>query len=153
MQGNITFCCIFTNPLILVSDRYVMRVIVPDDYKITASTEYDDMHGANNARLDRPAIKGGRRGGWRPTDDDKDPWIQMDFGSPRPFSGIQTQGRSDCDDWVTEFMVQYGTDVHDENTWKYVDQVSLYSLYLAPIKLEYVAQHGQMSTTNLLKAR
>ena len=119
-----TFCCIFTeNPLILVKGSYIYarRVTVPDD-KIKASSEYDDMHGAINARLDRPAIKDGRRGGWRPKDDYEDQWIQMDFGSLRLFSGIRTQGRSDCDDWVTEFKVQYGTNP-DESTWQYVDQV------------------------------
>ena len=86
------------------------------DNQITSSTEWAANHGATNARLDRPAGHG-RTGGWSAKTNDVNQWIQADLGAIRSVSGIVIQGRSDYNQWVTKYQVQYS---EDGVTWKYV---------------------------------
>lgn len=43
----------------------------------------------------------------RPT---KNEWILVDLGVSSEVSGIVTQGRSEVDEWVTQFMISYSSD-------------------------------------------
>jgi hypothetical protein len=37
-------------------------------------------------------------------------WILVDLGVAADVSGIETQGRGEVDEWVTQFMVSYSLD-------------------------------------------
>ena len=90
------------------------------DGQITASSEFAANHGANNARLDRPAGSG-RTGAWSARSNDVNQWIQVDFGALKSVSGIVLQGRSEADQWVTKYKVQYSI---DGITWQYIQDNS-----------------------------
>ena len=86
------------------------------DSQITASTEWRSNHGPTNARLNRPA-QSGTSGSWSVRTNDVNQWIQVEFESSTWMTGVIIQGRSDSDQWVIEYKVQYSTD--GEN-WQYV---------------------------------
>ncbi|XP_033105774.1 uncharacterized protein LOC117108037 [Anneissia japonica] len=76
---------------------------------LTASTEYDQNHGARRARLNI-GREGSETGAWSAQRNDHSQWIQADLGSSQTLTGIITQGRSDVDQWVITFQVQYSQD-------------------------------------------
>ena len=80
------------------------------DSQIIASSEYFDgnYHGANNARLNRPAMH--TRGGWVAETEDLNQWIQVDLMISTWVTGVKIQGREDWDQWVTEYKVEYSSD-------------------------------------------
>ena len=86
------------------------------DSQITASSEWRSNHGAIYARLNRPA-QSGTSGGWSVRTNDINQWIQVEFESSTWMNGVIIQGRSDSNQWVTQYKVQYSTD--GEN-WQYV---------------------------------
>ena len=55
-------------------------------------------------------------------------WIQVDLYKPKEIFGVMIQGRSQIQQWVTKFKVQYGD---SEDSLKYIESggkpmVSLY---------------------------
>ena len=90
------------------------------DSQITASSEFFDgnYHGANNARLNRPAFH--TRGGWVAETNDLNQWIQVDLIIPTWVTGVMIQGREDFDQWVTEYKVEYSS---DGQNWVYVQSI------------------------------
>ena len=94
------------------------------DDQITASSEWScpqaecsAYHGANNARLNRPA-QPGTAGGWYTQTDDFNQWIQVNLMIPTWVSGVKTQGREDWHNaWVTEYKVEYSS---DGQNWNFV---------------------------------
>ena len=127
------FSCIFIT--VVCSDLLGMKDGRIQDSQLTSSSEWAANHGANNARLDRPAGSG-RTGGWSAKTNDANQWIQVDFGDMKSVSGIVMQGRSDYDQWVTKYKVQYS---NDGVTWQFVKDANQINdkvrLFLA-IKLE-----------------
>ena len=98
------------------------------DNQITSSTDYNHVHSAINARLDRPNGNG-RTGAWSARTNDVNQWIQVDFGEMKLVSGIVMQGRTECEQWVKKYKVQYS---NDGMAWQFVkdsnqinDKVSL----------------------------
>ena len=85
------------------------------DSQLTASSEWNSIHGPDNARLDRPNC-GGRTGAWSAKHNDTNQWIQIDFGEVAMVTGVKIQGRQDCDQWVTRFKVMYTSD----DDWEFV---------------------------------
>ena len=87
------------------------------DSQITASSEH---HSGNldyiYARLNQPA-QSGIGGAWTAGTQDLNQWIQVEFESSKWMNGIIIQGRSNTNQWVTEYKVQYSID--GEN-WQYV---------------------------------
>merc|ERR1712096_133180 len=59
-------------------------------------------------------------GGWAAAVADKNEyqWIQVDLYKPKEIFGVMIQGRSQIQQWVTKFKVQYGD---NENSLKYVE--------------------------------
>ena len=47
---------------------------------------------------------------WCTARNDDKQWIQWDLGTPTYITGIQTQGRSNYDQWVKKFTVQCSPD-------------------------------------------
>ena len=79
------------------------------DDQITASTEYNAVHGATNGRLNFKA-GGGKTGAWSALRNDVHQWLQVDLGAATEVTGIQIQGRQEADQWVTSFKISYSSD-------------------------------------------
>ena len=80
------------------------------DGQITASSELSSDHIASFARLNR--VKEGHRGGsWSAKTNDVNQWLQIELGSEYTnVTRIATQGRSDLDQWVETYELQYSDD-------------------------------------------
>ena len=79
------------------------------DAQISASSEYDDNHSAEQARL-HFKVNGVKRGGWSAKFNDQNQWLEVDLGTQNSVKIIATQGRNDYDQWVTGYKLQYGSD-------------------------------------------
>ncbi|KAK3611483.1 hypothetical protein CHS0354_039095 [Potamilus streckersoni] len=49
---------------------------------------------------------------WAPRTDDKKPWIEVNFGSPKLLSGVISQGEFGSNRWVTQYYVSFSFDGH-----------------------------------------
>ena len=80
------------------------------DGQITASSELSSDQIASFARLNR--VKEGHRGGsWSAKTNDVNQWLQIELGSEYTnVTRIATQGRSDLDQWVETYKLQYSDD-------------------------------------------
>ncbi|XP_033100929.1 lactadherin-like, partial [Anneissia japonica] len=76
--------------------------------QLTASSEYLNSLGAHRGRLNTVSDAGGF-GAWAAANNDPDPWIQADLGSVKRVVGVITQGRSDGNQWVKTYKVNYST--------------------------------------------
>ncbi|CAH1781368.1 unnamed protein product [Owenia fusiformis] len=79
--------------------------IVPDE-RITSSSDFDAYHSSNRARM-HTLKEGPNKGGWAAKNNDVNQWIQAEFSRPMRVRVIATQGRSDVDQWVTRYMLEY----------------------------------------------
>ena len=46
---------------------------------------------------------------WVAAPKDKNPWIQAELQSFFTITGLETKGRADFDQWVTQYKMSYGT--------------------------------------------
>ncbi len=83
---------------------------------MAVSTQYGTS-GAGNARLNRKTLhKNGntnsttiaRYGGWVATEEDSNPWFEVDFIANATISSIFTQGLENSTSWVTQYAVAFG---------------------------------------------
>ncbi|XP_033107775.1 uncharacterized protein LOC117109513 isoform X2 [Anneissia japonica] len=82
---------------------------------ISASSEYDDQHGARRGRLNLTPDSGGI-GAWAARSNDRNQWIQVNLGQVKEVTGVITQGRNgNYDQWVTSYEILYGM---DGNSWQ-----------------------------------
>ncbi|XP_066019015.1 uncharacterized protein [Pocillopora verrucosa] len=79
------------------------------DTQITASSQLDGYHSASQARLHFQA-DGYKVGGWSALTNDRDQWLQVNFGSYTKVTRLATQGMNGYDQWVTRYMLQYSDD-------------------------------------------
>ena len=79
------------------------------DTQIIASSQLDGNHSASQARLHFQA-DGYKVGGWSALTNDRDQWLQVDFGSYTKVTRLATQGMNGYDQWVTRYMLQYSDD-------------------------------------------
>ncbi|XP_071478100.1 lactadherin-like [Diadema antillarum] len=79
---------------------------IKTDQLSTSSCRFEMPNCADRARLDQDAGKEGP-GAWLAEKRDWSPWIQVNFGKTNLVSGVITQGRSDGNEWVTAFSVEY----------------------------------------------
>ena len=79
------------------------------DPQITASTKYNDAHGASNGRLNFKA-GGGKTGAWSARTNDVHQWLQVDLRAKTEVTAIKIQGRQDSDQWVKTFTISYSND-------------------------------------------
>ncbi|CAH1801960.1 unnamed protein product [Owenia fusiformis] len=80
------------------------------DSALTASSEFDSLHGPDRARLGtQEELPGIGSGSWSPAVLNTDQWIQVDFGSVKRVSGVVTQGRNagPQNQSTTEYRVLY----------------------------------------------
>ena len=102
------------------------RTIV--DAQISASSQYDRNSGPQSARLNG-------RGGWRPSINNRDQWLQVDLEKYTTVSRIATQGRSSrrYGPSVTSYRLQYSDDGVNYHSYKARGQDS--------VKVRPVGQH------------
>ena len=79
------------------------------DAQISASSEWDNNHGAERARLNGRRINL-KRGAWSSRYNILGQWLQVDLEKYTTVTGLATQGRSDEDQWVTKYRLQYSND-------------------------------------------
>ena len=82
------------------------RLIV--DSQLTASSSRSPTSGAWNARLNLTRITDIRDGGWIAADDDKDPWLLIDFIANVTITAIVSQGVHGGQHWVKNYTVSFG---------------------------------------------
>ncbi len=73
------------------------------DGQISASSEYDSKHSAQNGRLNYKNPPGA----WSAKLSDGRSWLQVDFENLVIITEVLTQGRSDLPQWVTSFTLSY----------------------------------------------
>ena len=76
---------------------------------ITASSSLTAGDGPKNARLhlQRSNLL---NGAWRPTLNNADQWIQIDFRTEKEVTVIATQGREESSLWVESYTLSYSSD-------------------------------------------
>ena len=80
------------------------------DGQISASSEMDSVHAANQARLHFKANTG-KAGSWSARTNDVNQWLQIDLGSRHTkVTRVATQGGNDSLQWVTKYRLQYSND-------------------------------------------
>ena len=84
---------------------------IPDEM-LYASSEYNAVFAAYNARLNRPYYV------WAPATVDANQYIGAHLDGVKMLSGVVLQGREQSDEWVTKFKVAYKDDTGGE--WMYI---------------------------------
>nr|XP_039269898.1 uncharacterized protein LOC120344668 isoform X2 [Styela clava] len=69
----------------------------------------------------------GNTNSWKPSQSDKNQWIQADLGETRKISGVLLQGNPQASDWVTEYYIQFSGDGNSFTT--YLDTTGNYQLF------------------------
>lgn len=87
---------------------------IPDS-DITASSQFNSQHAPSGGRLNYQAQINSvgvttQIGGWAASSNNKDQYLQIKFSKITQITGVATQGRSDADQWVTSYKLQYSTD-------------------------------------------
>ena len=73
--------------------------------QISASSEWDDKHRAQNGRLNFQ--KSNYSHAWCAGENDSNPWLQVDFENLTVITEVLTQGRGNHPQWVTTFTLSY----------------------------------------------
>ena len=76
---------------------------------VTASSFWSILEAPWRGRLNTKRM-GRRAGGWVARNQNTYQWLQVDFDGAMKITKINTQGRSDADQWVTRYYLQYSTD-------------------------------------------
>ena len=97
---------------------------IPDS-DITASSQFNSQHAALGGRLNYQAQINSvgaitQIGGWAALTNDVNQYLQIKFSKITQISGVATQGRSDADQWVKSYKLQYST---DGSSWTYYPSV------------------------------
>ena len=93
------------------------------DAQISASSQWDINHGSHRARLNRRRF-GNKRGSWSSSNNDICQWPQVDLGKYTTLTRIATRGRSDLNQWVTKYSLQYSEDGVNFHFYKALGQDS-----------------------------
>ena len=80
------------------------------DGQMSASSQWDTNHAANQGRLHFQAAPG-KGGSWTALRNDIHQWLQIDLGNQQTkVTRVATQGRNGQNQWVTKYRLQYGED-------------------------------------------
>lgn len=88
------------------------------DGQISASSEYDSRFPVGQGRLNNQPSSG-REGCWAAASNNVHQWLQVDLFLYSIVTRVATQGRSNSDQWVTKYKLQYG---HHRGTFHYYRQ-------------------------------
>jgi len=85
--------------------------------RITASSMWDGNHAPSQGRLYyKPP--GGKAGSWSSRHNRVGQWIQVDLNRVTKVTGIATQGRTNANQWVTKYKLQYSSDGKSFNNYE-----------------------------------
>ena len=99
------------------------------DSQISASSEWNHHHGANNARLYFRSHSG-RTGAWSAKVNDVNQWLQVDFQTPSLVLAISLQGREDCcNQFVRSYTVSWSNDGRTFYPYKHHGQIKVCPRY------------------------
>ena len=74
--------------------------------QVKASSEWDPNHAAIQGRL-HYLPPPGKQGGWSAKYNNAKQWLQIDLGALFRVTAVATQGRSNYNQWVTKYKLQY----------------------------------------------
>ena len=95
------------------------------DRQISASSEYNSRHRAQNGRLNFKAHNG-RTGAWSAKVNDVNQWLQVDLEQQTVITGISTQGREDYgNQFVKTYIVSYSNDSVQYRPYKELNQIKV----------------------------
>ncbi|KAK9502170.1 hypothetical protein O3M35_012753 [Rhynocoris fuscipes] len=104
------------------NDRFTSLLENIPDSAFTASSYLEPGLEPNNARIKSP-------GSWRPDDQDKEPYLQIDLGDVDIVYGITMTGNRDLNEHVKSFYVLYSL---DNSTFSYVSFMGMPELFKGP---------------------
>ena len=84
------------------------------NHQVRSSSDYNDATSTKFARLTTTTLVGASA--WCAKILDTNQWLQINFGKVRRVTAVATQGRSDADQWVTTYYVEYSRNGDDWNT-------------------------------------
>ncbi|KAK3706340.1 hypothetical protein QZH41_006604 [Actinostola sp. cb2023] len=87
------------------------------DARITASSMWDGNHAPAQGRLNYKPPRG-KAGSWSSKHNRVGQWIQVDLNRVTKVTGIATQGRSDTNQWVKQYKLQYSSDGKTFNNYE-----------------------------------
>ncbi|KAK3730960.1 hypothetical protein QZH41_007183 [Actinostola sp. cb2023] len=87
------------------------------DARITASSMWDGNHAPAQGRLNYKPPRG-KAGSWSSRHNRVGQWIQVDLNRVTKVAGIATQGRSDTNQWVKKYKLQYSSDGKTFNNYE-----------------------------------
>ncbi|XP_052773067.1 uncharacterized protein LOC128211948 isoform X3 [Mya arenaria] len=99
----------------LCSDALGLSTGTVLDFMMSSSSAFHAIGtGVGRARLNQlENVYSELAGAWVAGTVDADQWVAVDMGVPYKFTAVQIQGRSDADEWVTSFRIQY----YANGTW------------------------------------
>ncbi|KXJ05518.1 Coagulation factor VIII, partial [Exaiptasia diaphana] len=102
-------------------DALGMEAKAIPDSSITATSSLDGISGPKEARLHNPRVSGvsglsNSRGGWSPSVNNNNQYLQIDLGSTFRITGIATQGVESTSEWVTSYKIEYSS---DKTSWHF----------------------------------
>ena len=81
------------------------------DDKIQSSSAYNSDHDVRGCKLNVIMPKEPwHSSAWCASASDKNPWIQVNFGTKLLITGVSIQGRGDYNQYITKFRVLYSND-------------------------------------------
>ena len=81
------------------------------DAQISASSQWHNNHGPSRARLHMPFNHQiDQQGAWSSSSNDLNQWLQINLGGYTILTRVATQGRTNHDQWVTKYRLQYSDD-------------------------------------------
>jgi len=95
------------------------------DWMMVASSEWNHLFGATNAKLDFTGGSG-RAGAWSSRKNDRNQWLQVTFDREMKVTRVSIQGRYDSDQWVRSFTLEYTKDGISNITYKENGVVKLF---------------------------
>ncbi|KII66129.1 Neuropilin-2 [Thelohanellus kitauei] len=87
------------------NDALGMRSGRINDYQITASTSFNDLHLPYHARINY--VYPNSFGGWCPYKESEDEFLQIDLNEMTNITGIATQGLGLVDEWTISYFLKY----------------------------------------------
>ncbi|KAK3728579.1 hypothetical protein QZH41_011661 [Actinostola sp. cb2023] len=102
-------------------DSFGMEAKAIPDSSLSASSSMDTTSAPKEARLHNSRVSGvtgmsDSRGGWSPSVNNNQQYLQVDLGRLLKVTGVATQGADSSSEWVTSFKLEHSS---DGSQWHY----------------------------------
>ena len=106
-----------------LTDGEMNVAAVATGYPTYSYDEWDMAHSIHRARLDYNQTRQGSQS-WCGARNDQFQWVGVALGDPKLVTAVETQGRGNHGQWVTNFTVSYSV---DGVNWEYADNGKVFS--------------------------